>query len=385
MAILPVGGWNPQSGITVTQSSHHYIFAQQASFTLSASSDSEITAVYLFLRPEGAERATVERMEVAEGSKEINVTYRRDLRQFPLPVFSEVSYWWQVEDAAHNSLTTETQTFTYDDNRFIWQETGAGRVQLHWVYGDAGFAQAVLDIAQASLEQLNGELQAPLPEVVRIYIYPTLPDLQSGLALAGRDWMGGQARPGLGVVLIAIPPDENAVPKMERDLPHEITHLLIYQATGVGYEHVPTWLNEGLATANERRPTPEYELALQRARAEGRLLPLESLCGPFPLDAQTALLSYAQSGSLVQFIRDRYGSAAIRVLLAAYGEGATCEGGVARALDTSLSGLDTAWRAQLEEQSGWEAVLEKASIWLALWLLSLLVALPMVGHLRRRR
>jgi len=198
--------------------------------------------------------------------------------------------------------------------------------------------------------------------------------------------VGGQAHPELGVIVVAIPFKEGYTSRMMRYIPHEITHLLVYQTvTPTGYRYVPAWLDEGLATANERLPTPEYAMALEEARVAGELIPLENLCVPFSPDSHTALLAYAQSGSVVRFIRERYGAEGIRALLAAYTNGASCARGVQEALGVSLSGLETAWRASLEPQAPWRAWVEQIDVWIGLWLLSLLVSVPMIGGLRRRR
>jgi len=205
------------------------------------------------------------------------------------------------------------------------------------------------------------------------------------MMLAGRNWIGGQAHPDLGVIAIAVPNVEGYTSRMKRYIPHEITHLLVYQlVTPQGYQHVPEWLDEGLATANERLPTPEHAMALEQASEGGNLLPLRDLCAPFSPDSETAFLSYAQSGSTVKYIRERYGADGIRKLLAAYRDGASCESGIKQALQVSLYNLETAWRGSLTEAPslGW---LQKVAPWASLWIASLLVAIPMIGRFRRER
>jgi len=248
-----------------------------------------------------------------------------DLRHFPLPPFAIITFWWQIEDAVGNRLITEPQQFEYTDNRFQWEHLSADGLTVHWIegYGDP--------------------------------------------------------------VVVAIPYEEGYTSRMMRYIPHEITHLLVYQAvTPTGYKYVPCWLDEGLATANERLPTPEYAMALEEARVAGALLPLEDLCVPFSPNSRTAFLAYAESASVVQFIRERYGAEGIRTLLAAYANGASCAGGVQEALNISLSGLETIWRAHLEPRAPWRAWVEEVGVWVGLWLLSLLVAVPMIGRFRRR-
>jgi hypothetical protein len=117
------------------------------------------------------------------------------------------------------------------------------------------------------------------------------------------------------------------------------------------------------------------------------LIPLVDLCDPFPANPDVALLSYAQSASIVRYIRDRYGGSGIRALLTAYADGAGCEGGVIQALNTTPERLDLDWRANLVGLSGWTLWLSENTPWLLLWALSLILALPMAGAgiLRRRR
>lgn len=373
-------------GITVVENRADYSFAQQVTFTLRATSDVEITQVYLFFRATGDEEAASVELAVEPG-RDVSVEHVHELRLAPLPPFSTVSFWWQIEDAAGSRLTIEPQQFAYTDNRFRWDQLSADGLTVHWIegHGDPAFAQAALDISRTSLEQINVELGAPLPESVAVYIYDAQHNLDAAMVLAGREWVGGQAHPELGVVVVAVPFEEGYASRMKRYIPHEITHLLVYQlVTPAGHRYVPEWLDEGLATANERLPTPEYELILDEARTQGRLLPLQDLCVPFSPDSQTAYLAYAQSASVVRFVRERYGAAGVRSLLAAYADGASCAGGVQQALNVRLSGLETAWRASLEPQAPWRAWMGQIGVWIGLWLLSLLVALPMVGRIPRR-
>jgi hypothetical protein len=375
-------------GITVVESIASHSFAQQVTFTLHATSDSEITQVYLFFRATGDEQTESMNVLIEQENAAAIASHNHDLRFSPLPPFATVTFWWQIEDASGNRITTDPQQFEYTDNRFHWEQLSTDGLTIHWIegHGDPAFGQAALDIAQSSLEDISAELNTPVPETTDIYIYDAQHNLNAAMILAGREWVSGQAHPELGVAVIAIPFEEGYRSRMMRHIPHEITHLLVYQAaTPAGYEYVPEWLDEGLATTNEQLPNPDYAVMIEEARAEGRLLPLQSLCVPFSPDPDTAFLSYAQSGSVVQFIRERYGAEGIRALSAAYANGASCAWGVQEALNISLSGLETAWRASLEPQAPWRAWVEQIGLWVGLWLLSVLVALLMIGKIRRRR
>jgi hypothetical protein len=79
------------------------------------------------------------------------------------------------------------------------------------------------------------------------------------------------------------------------------------------------------------------------ARKNGTLIKLDALCGAFPADAGQAELAYAESESLVRYIRDQHGATDLAALLAAYADGVSCDGGVQRVLHLSLSQLEEAW------------------------------------------
>jgi hypothetical protein len=376
--------------VTKVDSTVTYNFGQQAVFSMHASSDAVIEKVHLFFRAINDAEATPVTMDIEPG-REVDSFYLHDLRFSPLPPFAVILYWFHIEYAESQNEPTITapEQFVYKDNRFQWEHLAGERVTVHWIaeHGDPVFGQAAFDIAVASIEEISAELRTSPPESVDIYIYDSQDALYGTMALAGRSWVVGQAHPDLGAIVVAIPfnSSEGYRGRMRRYIPHEVTHLLVYQAaTPTGYKYVPEWLDEGLATANEQLPTVEHDIQLEEAREQERLIPLEDLCVPFPPDPQTAFLAYAQSGSIVTFIRDKYGDSGIRNLLAAYRNGDSCAGGVQNGLDISLAGLETAWRASLEPKAPWQALVDQIGMWVALWLLSLLVAVPMIGGARRR-
>ena len=142
--------------------------------------------------------------------------------------------------------------------------------------------------------------------------------------------------------MLAIPATDDAVVRMKRAIPHELTHHMLYDLLGPqGYLQLPVWLNEGLAASFEQSPNAAYALALEESHAE--LIPLEDLCAPFPDDAQTARLAYAQSQSLVDYLIATYGWSHIRDLLQVYRDGVSCERGVMNVLETDLDHLERDW------------------------------------------
>lgn len=392
--VWAIGMWvTPSSaasdGIAVLESSVRHVFGQQVTFTLRAVSDAKITKVHLLFKPAGEQRTTTVPLTV-EPSLEISVQHIHDLRLAPLPPFATVTFQWQIEDSSGSQLTSEPRSFQYVDSRFDWEHLSADGIAVNWIkgQGDLQFGQTALDIARSSLEAIAAELRLSAHDPTNIQIYDSQINLEGAMLLAGQEWTAHQAYPELGTVIIAVPSGEETdhASQMQRLIPHEITHLLVYQTfTRASYGYLPEWLDEGLAVANERLPTPEYSLLLEEAHEQGRLLSLENLCLPFSPSSPTTQLAYAQSGSIVRFIREQYGAPGIRALLASYRNGESCAGGIQRALGTSIGELESRWQNRLEAQLPQAGRVDQISIWMGLWLLSVLTALPMIGGPRRRR
>ncbi len=330
---------------------HTYTFGQSATFSLTLPSAGAPDAATLYLKI-GAYTQVYE-TPLVQGAGQ----YERDLRQQPFPPFTYISYWWEYKDAQGTTHTTNKPRFLYEDNRFLWQTLKDGAITLHWVSGDTSLMLNALDIAQASITEIQTTLHAPSTGPVTLYIYPSLPDLQSALRLTGREWVGGQAYPEIGVVLLAISPSAEATLKMKRDIPHELTHKVLYDLTGPQkYAALPVWLVEGLASSFERSPDPSYTLTLQQAVKDGKLIPLETLCYPFPEEYNRALLAYAQSQSFVQYLRQTYGWAQLNALIATYADGVDYSAGAKQVLASDLSTLERNWRVWIEQEKQDSAV-----------------------------
>jgi hypothetical protein len=210
--------------------------------------------------------------------------------------------------------------------------------------------------------------------------------LQNTLLLGGSEWVGGHARPELGVVLVAIPPGANQFTEMETKIPHELSHVMLYRALGENYKKQPAWLIEGIASMIELYANPDYARALQIASENDTLIPFENLCASFPVDAGSAFLAYAQAQSFVTYIRDSFGTSGLARLTDAYSEGFNCELGATQALGTPLSQLDQRWRETVLGQNVGGVALRNLAPFLFLLFLVLVVPIwSAVVVLRQRR
>ena len=103
---------------------------------------------------------------------------------------------------------------------------------------------------------------------------------------------------------------------LDRVLAHEFVHALVRSLAARG---VPTWLNEGLATALEADDLSWAERGVQRA---GRAMRLADLGNGFGrLSGSEATLAYATSGLSVRRLVEEAGGFAVANLIRDLGNG----------------------------------------------------------------
>ncbi len=319
-----------------------YTFSDQAVFHASLQPAALVKSAYLFIQPAG-ERARSEKVILNEQG-EISFIY--DLKTHPLRPFAHTEYWFMAVSTNEDNISSLKNTFDYIDNRQTWQNLDNGEIQVNWLSGDLSFGQSALDTAVSGAKAAFSLLPGQNLKGLRVFIYDSAAHLQDSLTYEAASWTVGKASPDLGVVLVSIPPGIDQLVEMERQIPHEIMHILMYTIVKEKYSAVPIWMNEGLASLAETRPNPDYQRALKNAVKDNSLAPISTLCASFPQDASDAFLAYAQSASFVQFLQSKFGNNGLLELVNAYKDSYSCEEGVQASTGNSLSQLDYRWRQE---------------------------------------
>jgi hypothetical protein len=342
-----------QNSVTFSDAAIFYTFGNQVRFQITIASPGPIREASLFIQPEG-EGARIEPVSInsqGQGITDYNA------RLHPLRPYARTYFWYRVVLVDSQETTSQKYWFDYDDNRFKWEKLENGSFQVHWYGRDLAFGQNALNIADEGLHNAEIYLPYKLQSPLKIFIYSSTNDLQSALQLDGLTWAAGSASPDLHTILISSTPGPDEKLELERQIPHEITHVLQYQMVGDAYQRLPVWLVEGMASLAELYPNPDYQGSLQKAIDTKTLLPIKSLCASFPHEASGAYLAYAESASFVRYIHQKYGTSGLQNLIRQYQDGLGCEEGTMAGLGSSLSQLEIRWR---QESLGIDA---PATIW----------------------
>ena len=301
------------------------------------------------------------------------------LGSLTIPPFSRVYYWFDLTFADGTTYASPAYWFDYLDNRYSWQTNQSKWFNINWVKGNTAYGAGLQDLALAGLKNATKVLPISPNLPITIYVYPDAQAAQSILSSTDPDWISGAALPQSNLIVVSASADLNSTQDLERQIPHELTHLLEYQITRENYSSNPAWLLEGLATTSETYPNPDYARILQKAGSTHNLNPMNQLCHAFSPDTQEASLAYAQSASFVQYLTSRFGTAKIIQLLQSSGNGLDCSQVESNILGVNLETLDSNW------QAGTFSARSDQNNWMKYWPLLLIVILALAVAIVLRR
>jgi len=307
-----------------------------------------------------------------------------DPSEYSLRTFTTVQYRFDVRTSKGELNSSPMDSFEYADNRFGWRQLEESPFRLYWYEGGLAFAQKTLDIAQEGLKKAQSIVISGEPELVRIYVYANAADLQETISRSGQELVAGHTDPDLGVIVVSLPTGPEQQLLTEQRLPHELMHLLLNQFADANYGNLPTWLNEGMASAAELFPNSDYEFLLDSAYQSNQLLTIRSLCKAFPINAAGALLAYAQSSSFVSYLNNTYGKNRMQFLVSQYANGLDCDQGLVSALGSDLTELEKAWRSARFGEDVVREAIDKLVPWIIL-LAAMLLAPLILGFLLLRK
>lgn len=343
--LSPVQG---QSSLEVLSTSTEVDFPGNLTFKISAQSDAEITEIRLQYSVEQLSFAHIinEAFIQFSPSKNIDIEWQWDLmRIYGLPPGTVVTYLWILVDASGDRIKTPPQEVRFDDNRFQWQSLTEDKSTVFWYGRDLSFGEEMLESIQSSLANLSESTGAYLKEPVRIYIYSSQSDLLSSM-IYPQEWTGGVMFSRYSCIAIGISAAE--IDWGKRAITHELTHVVTEQMTLNPYNHIPTWLDEGLSMYSEGIISPVFSTYLTNAIKNDSLISVRSLASPFSSYAEISYLSYAESFSIVDFLIHTYGKDKMYALLDTFRQGSTYDGALQKVYGFDMDGLNTIWQASLK-------------------------------------
>jgi len=330
-----------QDAIKVLLDEHDHVFKGPMTFRLRAESASQINSVRLFYRT--MEQTSANRAEPAfDPGTTVEVEHEVDMadEENYLPPMTGMEYWWVIETVRGDRLKTERVAFVYDDTRYDWDVLESDLLRLYWHDQPEAFGRTHFQAAEVAAEDLRDEFGVTPDDPVAVVIYNSHEELMSVLVEASAEWTGAVNFSGRGVIAIGL----GSSAWMDRVIPHELTHAMLDQVTKPPFGDIPRWLHEGLAMRSEGGTTVEERALLADAIENDQLVSLRALNSAFADARDQAVLSYAESYSLVEFIIDQYGTDKLGQLIEVFAEGAHYDDAMREVFGVDMDGMEDLWR-----------------------------------------
>ncbi len=212
---------------------------------------------------------------------------------------------------------------------------------------------------------------------VRVIIPGSLEEFRSVAGGYDRRWVIGIAvHPDS---LIVVKPPRLLTPSLtslRQTVRHELAHVMLSRVSNV--DNMPRWLNEGIAMRVSGEMALSAEWVIAGAVMRGALIPLDELDEHFTDSHERANLAYAESLSVVNYIAETYGEAALLDIIRSLRDHSFDEA-LAASFGLDLHTLGEQW-IRTVRISPYVVTLVGSSF--ALWLMT---TLAILAFLRKRR
>jgi Peptidase MA superfamily len=235
----------------------------------------------------------------------------------------------------------------YEDTRYAWQTLTGNLVRVHWVQGGDAFGRRALAIAEKAVGDAAGLLGVQESQPIDFYVYTDRKAFYDVLGPGARENVGAAAFPEIRTVFANIETTDPSDPVVGIYIPHELTHIVFGDATSNPYHQPLHWLNEGLAVYLSQGYDSGARSDVSDAVAGHTLMPLASLSGQFPTQADRFGLAYDESVAAVDFLVRHYGRDALVKLIRTYAGGVGDDAAFEAGIGTDQAGFEAAWLADL--------------------------------------
>ncbi|MCA1554404.1 MAG: hypothetical protein LC737_08500 [Chloroflexi bacterium] len=355
LALFAVSPALAQSGITARDVKVESKFADHITYSINVQSDADITSATVFVRYNTGERSasttTRGKGEFTPG-KSVSASFTRKLTRGDLVPGTDIEYYWQIENAAGQSLKTDTFKYSFPDDRFDFQSlsapVGKGKVTVYWYGADQSYGQQRLSACVAAIEKLQKQIGVELQQEAKVFLYRSKNDMLAALPSKGQTAdafltvLGELAGPNTVLLLGG---DAN----IDNTTYHELSHLVVHLATSnalIGGVNIPAWLDEGLSMFNQQSVERGYLDSLDKAIKSDALISVRSISS-LPGQPDQVILFYGESYSVVKFLVEKYGRDKMVQLLGVFKRGALVEDALKEVYSFGVQELDTRWRTSL--------------------------------------
>ncbi len=351
VGIMPVAAAEP----TFDQPSVATALSEPLVFTSTVTGD-DVAQVEVLVRLAGEETAAVLAAEPGGEANTWRATAELDIPTSSLcacladghsPPNTRFEFQFRARAADGSATLGPVAQGMVSDERFTWQTLEQDLVRVHWYEGDTAFAQAALDVANGAIDRAAELLGTTLPQPVDLFVYATEEAMRSAIS-PNRENVAGQAHSSIDTMFVWIPPGQSAAGFAGPLVAHELTHLVMNEATDNPFHGVPRWIDEGVAVYLSEGYNQTWSAPVAAAVRNRTLIPLDGLSALFPSSADEFYLAYGESTAAIDFFTRTYDEETLWALVRSYKNGLSDDDAFIAATGQDVAAFNAAWFASLD-------------------------------------
>lgn len=272
-------------------------------------------------------------------------------------------------------------TFSAPSLAVLYHEKETDHFIIQYSEADAGLSRYIAQESEKSRVKIVADVGYTPAEKTRILLAPSVEAFQQVQPHHEKVplWAAAAAYPEQNLIIIRSP---GAVRGGRLDyqkvFTHEFTHIVLGKA--LQYQEVPTFLAEGIAMYESSEWHFSRMASLSKAALMDRIIPLEKLTGPFPVDPDDAELAYAESFMFISYLIHTFGRDAFNRFIKDYAESGNLRGSLGKMTGMHLLTLESEWVAHMKMRVSWIPLITSATTF---WFMLTLVFI--YGYFRKKR
>ena len=243
--------------------------------------------------------------------------------------------------------------------------------------GAAGIASRVAALVDEAAPRIAPLVGANDLRPIPVVVYVDSRQFRSATGLPQRSTVVGLAAFPTAVIHVD---GTGRLASVEKVVPHEVAHIMIWRAMGPAFGELPLWMHEGVAEYAAGERASQVDPVTLEAVGRGESLPIADLDLALRGSDRPQALAYAEAASIVNFLVSAKGPGVIAELLAAAREQGDFPAAVKQVTGWSMQDLEAAWRVSVARRWRWPLLLQSPVL-----PFGLMLVIFIAGYLRYRR
>ncbi|HID95093.1 MAG TPA: hypothetical protein EYP53_03425 [Candidatus Latescibacteria bacterium] len=258
--------------------------------------------------------------------------------------------------------------FLYAGRALCWEVKRSEHAEVFYHEEDLSLAIRVSSLIERGYGRVAGRIGFFEDVTVRVFLTSSDEEFNSMTGDVIPDWGVGCALPERRVIILR----HGGKVKLNELVLHELSHILLWQATGGG--RVPHWFNEGVAVWQSREWRMGQSITMAKAVLLKQVIPLHEIDSMLSFSSSRAYLAYTESFLALVYLFEIGGRGVLQRIAERMLEGQDFDHALYEASGYLRDEFEKSWEGYVRRKyNPISILLDSFNLWLAIFALFLIV------------